>query len=44
MELKQALAGLFQLEGQLDDQAKGWQVVYTDHENDVLLVGDDPWT
>ncbi|KAL6345354.1 hypothetical protein AAG906_015837 [Vitis piasezkii] len=21
----------------------GWKLVYVDHENDVLLVGDDPW-
>jgi auxin response factor len=37
------LATLFNLEGQLDDVTKGWEVVYTDHEDDVLLVGDDPW-
>jgi auxin response factor len=37
------LASLFNLEGLLDDLTKGWQLVYTDHENDVLLVGDDPW-
>lgn len=41
--LRRMLASLFGLEGQLDDVTKGWQLVYTDHENDVLLVGDDPW-
>nr|PNR52913.1 hypothetical protein PHYPA_009288 [Physcomitrium patens] len=41
--LRRMLATLFGLEGQLDDVTKGWQLVYTDHENDVLLVGDDPW-
>lgn len=43
-ELKQDLARRFGIEGQLDDQQRvGWQLVYLDHENDVLLVGDDPW-
>lgn len=41
--LRRTLASLFNLEGLLDDTTKGWQLVYTDHENDVLLVGDDPW-
>lgn len=26
-----------------DRQRIGWKLVYVDHENDVLLVGDDPW-
>ncbi|KAJ8498702.1 hypothetical protein OPV22_009254 [Ensete ventricosum] len=31
-------------EGQLDDpRGSEWKLVYVDHENDVLLVGDDPW-
>ncbi|KAB5514776.1 hypothetical protein DKX38_028682 [Salix brachista] len=43
-ELKQDLARRFGIEGQLEDQQRiGWKLVYTDHENDVLLVGDDPW-
>jgi hypothetical protein len=21
----------------------GWQLVFVDHEEDVLLLGDDPW-
>jgi auxin response factor len=37
------LTSLFSLEGEFDDPEKGWQLIYTDHENDVLLVGDDPW-
>ena len=41
--LRRTLALLFNLKGQLDDLAKGWQLVYKDHENDELLVGDDPW-
>ncbi|OVA19271.1 AUX/IAA protein [Macleaya cordata] len=43
-ELKQDLARRFGIEGQLEDhQRVGWKLVYVDHENDVLLVGDDPW-
>nr|AHK10582.1 auxin response factor [Dimocarpus longan] len=43
-ELKQDLARRFGIEGQLEDQLRmGWKLVYVDHENDVLLVGDDPW-
>ncbi|CAI9780302.1 unnamed protein product [Fraxinus pennsylvanica] len=43
-ELKQDLARRFGIEGQLEDRQRiGWKLVYMDHENDVLLVGDDPW-
>ncbi|KAL7601552.1 hypothetical protein Lser_V15G23531 [Lactuca serriola] len=43
-ELKQDLAQRFGIEGQLDDQQRfGWKLVYEDHENDILLVGNDPW-
>lgn len=43
-ELKQDLARMFGIEGQLEDRHRvGWKLVYVDHENDVLLVGDDPW-
>jgi hypothetical protein len=43
-ELKQGLARMFGIEGQLEDRQRvGWKLVYVDHENDVLLVGDDPW-
>uniref|UniRef100_A0A5B7B738 Auxin response factor n=1 Tax=Davidia involucrata TaxID=16924 RepID=A0A5B7B738_DAVIN len=42
--LKQDLARRFGIEGQLEDRQRiGWKLVYVDHENDVLLVGDDPW-
>jgi hypothetical protein len=33
---------MFNLEGQLE-QKHGWQLVFADNENDLLLVGDDPW-
>lgn len=43
-ELKQNLAQMFGIEGQLDDQQRiGWKLVYVDYQNDVLLVGEDPW-
>ncbi|KAG0468449.1 hypothetical protein HPP92_017777 [Vanilla planifolia] len=43
-ELKRELTRMFSIEGQLEEQQRiGWKLVYVDHENDVLLVGDDPW-
>ncbi|KAJ0966952.1 hypothetical protein J5N97_023869 [Dioscorea zingiberensis] len=43
-ELKSAIACMFGLEGQLDDPISSeWKLVYVDYENDILLVGDDPW-
>ncbi|KAL0008550.1 hypothetical protein SO802_010052 [Lithocarpus litseifolius] len=43
-ELRGELAHMFGLEGQLEDpQRSGWQLVFVDRENDVLLLGDDPW-
>lgn len=41
-ELRCGLAHMFNLEGQLD-QKLGWQLIFTDNEDDLLLVGDDPW-
>ncbi|KAK3014169.1 hypothetical protein RJ639_009034 [Escallonia herrerae] len=43
-ELRNDLARMFGIEGQLEDpQRIEWKLVYVDHENDILLVGDDPW-
>ncbi|XP_071706610.1 auxin response factor 8-like isoform X2 [Rutidosis leptorrhynchoides] len=43
-ELKQELGQMFNLEGLLEDpQRSGWQLVFVDRENDVLLLGDGPW-
>lgn len=43
-ELCSAIECMFGLEGLLNDQkGSGWKLVYVDYENDVLLVGDDPW-
>ncbi|KAJ4970988.1 hypothetical protein NE237_004087 [Protea cynaroides] len=37
------LERLFGMEDLLCDPKKGWQVLYTDSENDMMVVGDDPW-
>ncbi|KAL6629883.1 hypothetical protein ACP70R_029648 [Stipagrostis hirtigluma subsp. patula] len=43
-ELRSEVGRLFGLEGQLEDPMRsGWQLVFVDGEDDVLLVGDDPW-
>ncbi|KAK4484317.1 hypothetical protein RD792_006894 [Penstemon davidsonii] len=43
-ELRSELARMFGLEDLLEDpQRSGWQLVFVDRENDVLLLGDDPW-
>ncbi|RWV86291.1 hypothetical protein GW17_00051828 [Ensete ventricosum] len=43
-ELRSELGRMFGLEGQLEDPLRsGWQLVFVDRENDILLVGDDPW-
>ncbi|KAM0896900.1 hypothetical protein ACQ4PT_022896 [Festuca glaucescens] len=43
-ELRSEVGHLFGLEGQLEDPVRsGWQLVFVDREDDVLLVGDDPW-
>ncbi|KAK1308407.1 Auxin response factor 6 [Acorus calamus] len=43
-ELRSELAQMFGLEGKLEDPMRsGWQLVFVDRENDVLLLGDDPW-
>ncbi|KAL6524778.1 hypothetical protein OROMI_030371 [Orobanche minor] len=42
-ELCSEIERMFGLEGLLNDTSSGWKLVYVDFENDVLLVGDDPW-
>ncbi|PKA66027.1 Auxin response factor 17 [Apostasia shenzhenica] len=43
-ELRRELERMFGLEGLLQDPLRsGWQLVFVDREDDVLLVGDDPW-
>ncbi|KAL5721572.1 Auxin response factor 12 [Ranunculus cassubicifolius] len=43
-ELREELGRMFAIEGQLEDPLRsGWQLVFVDRENDVLLLGDGPW-
>ncbi|GMH13284.1 hypothetical protein Nepgr_015125 [Nepenthes gracilis] len=43
-ELREELGRMFGIEGMLADPLRsGWQLVFVDRENDVLLLGDDPW-
>ncbi|KAL6993314.1 Auxin response factor 8 [Sarracenia purpurea var. burkii] len=43
-ELREELGRMFGIEGLLEDPRRsGWQLVFVDRENDVLLLGDDPW-
>ncbi|KAL2332056.1 hypothetical protein Fmac_019637 [Flemingia macrophylla] len=37
------LERLFGMEGLLRDPNNGWRILYTDSENDIMVVGDDPW-
>ncbi|KAI3445548.1 hypothetical protein Pfo_002213 [Paulownia fortunei] len=34
---------MFEIVGELSGSTKKWQVVYTDDEDDMMMVGDDPW-
>jgi len=43
-ELREELGRMFGIEGKLDDPLRsGWQLVFVDREDDVLLLGDGPW-
>ncbi|XP_043698286.1 auxin response factor 4-like, partial [Telopea speciosissima] len=42
-DLLSELVQLFAMEGLLPNPKKGWQILYTDSENDMMVVGDDPW-
>ena len=33
---------MFDIKGQLQLRNK-WEIVFTDDEGDMMLVGDDPW-
>ena len=37
------LEEMFDIKGELCGSEKKWQVVYTDNEDDMMMVGDDPW-
>ena len=42
-ELVAELDRLFEFNGELLAPQKNWLIVYTDDEDDMMLVGDDPW-
>lgn len=42
-ELFNELESLFQMEGILSNPDGAWRLLYTDEENDMMVVGDDPW-
>lgn len=42
-DLLNELERLFSMEGLLRNPEEGWRILYTDSENDVMVVGDDPW-
>lgn len=42
-QLIDELEELFDLKGELRPRDK-WEIVFTDNEGDMMLVGDDPWT
>ncbi|XP_039115160.1 auxin response factor 4-like isoform X1 [Dioscorea cayenensis subsp. rotundata] len=42
-ELKKELDRMFEFNGALIDQSKGWKIIYTDDEGDIMMLGDYPW-
>ncbi|KAL0417743.1 UNVERIFIED_CONTAM: Auxin response factor 4 [Sesamum radiatum] len=42
-DLLTELERLFSMEGLLRDPNHGWHILYTDSENDMMVLGDDPW-
>ncbi|CAN1228620.1 Auxin response factor 8 [Linum perenne] len=43
-QLREELAQMFGIEGKLENPHRsGWQLVFVDKEDDVLLLGDGPW-
>ncbi|KAK4440762.1 Auxin response factor 4 [Sesamum alatum] len=42
-DLLTELEMLFSMEGLLQDPCHGWRILYTDSENDMMVLGDDPW-
>ncbi|KAL8546762.1 hypothetical protein ACS0TY_006472 [Phlomoides rotata] len=42
-DLLKKLEVMFEIVGELSGSTKKWQVVYTDDEDDMMMVGDDPW-
>lgn len=42
-DLRRKLEEMFEIKGELCGPTMRWKVVYTDDENDMMMVGDDPW-
>ncbi|KAL9325463.1 hypothetical protein ACSQ67_006108 [Phaseolus vulgaris] len=42
-DLLKKLEEMFDIKAELCGSIKKWQVVYTDNEDDTMMVGDDPW-
>ncbi|KAL8210445.1 hypothetical protein R6Q57_004882 [Mikania cordata] len=42
-ELLKELEQLFNMEGMFNNPNGVWRLLYTDEENDMMVVGDDPW-
>ncbi|ESQ29527.1 hypothetical protein EUTSA_v10023326mg [Eutrema salsugineum] len=42
-DLFKKLEEMFDIKGELLESNKKWHVVYTDDEDDMMMVGDDPW-
>ncbi|KAG6523839.1 hypothetical protein ZIOFF_013726 [Zingiber officinale] len=42
-QLIKELDQLFEFKGELMAPNKNWMIVFTDNEDDMMLVGDDPW-
>jgi len=43
-DLRRKLEEMFDIPGELSASLKKWKVIYTDDEDDMMLVGDDPWS
>lgn len=41
-QLIDELEEMFEIKGELQPRNK-WEIVFTDDEGDMMLVGDDPW-
>ncbi|KAJ7967936.1 Auxin response factor [Quillaja saponaria] len=42
-DLLNKLEEMFDIKGELCGSTKKWQVVYTDNEDDMMMIGDEPW-
>jgi auxin response factor len=42
-DLHRKLEEMFDIHGELSASLKKWKLIYTDDEDDMMLVGDDPW-